>query len=87
MQAAINNNQGGLAQCVVNAQPGPRGAQITLRWLVGRDGLPLATAITADTLGDARVSRCIEAAASPWRFPRPPSPQAVVTWSLSLRAG
>jgi hypothetical protein len=87
VQAAINRNISTLAHCVQGARPGPRGATLTLRWMVGRDGTPVATAITRDTLGDPRVRRCVEAEASTWRFPRPPSPQAVVTWSMQLRAG
>lgn len=87
VQAAINRNIATLTACVQSANPGPGGATLTLRWMVGRDGTPLATAVTRDTLGDPGVRRCVEAEAATWRFPSPPTPQAVVTWSMQLRAG
>jgi hypothetical protein len=59
--------------------------RITLRWTLGRDGVPSAVAVVSDTLKDKSVGACIKERARTWRFPAPAGGLGVVTYPFDLR--
>lgn len=59
--------------------------RVTMRWTLGRDGVPSAVAVVSDTLKDKSVGACIKEHARTWRFPAPAGGLGVVTYPFDLR--
>jgi len=59
--------------------------RITVQWTIGRDGMPVAVAITEDTLKDKSVGACIKEKARTWQFAPPGSGVQVISYPYDLR--
>ena len=84
---AIRAQQGDVSTCygrVALKDPSVRG-RITVQWTIGRDGVPIAVAITEDTLKDKSVGACIKDKARAWRFPPPTGGVQVISYPFDLR--
>lgn len=89
IRGIINRNQNQVVNCyaaVAEKKP-DIGGQLTVKWTLGADGTPTATAISKDTIGDPQVAGCVKAKASKWKFPPPSGGVGVVkyTWTLKMQ--
>lgn len=83
----IRAHQGDVSTCygrVALKDPSIRG-RITVQWTIGKDGMPMAVAITEDTLKDKSVGACIKEKARQWRFPPPGGGVQVISYPFDLK--
>ncbi|MCB9549458.1 MAG: AgmX/PglI C-terminal domain-containing protein [Myxococcales bacterium] len=82
----IRNHNGDVHTCyarVALKDPTVRG-RITVQWTIGKDGMPMAVAITQDTLKDKSVGACLKERARQWRFAPPGGGVQVISYPFDL---
>jgi hypothetical protein len=73
IRAVISAGIGEVRACYEAGLTGARGAAglVELKFIIGTEGLVIATAVARSSLDDASIASCIRDAVAKWRFPVP----------------